>query len=87
MQDWHGERREPAPYLVPMMEEILKAERTEVYLIYRDSMDDCATIEGYVIGEDAADRYIEEHNKGCRYEYEELTWERLDELSTEEGEG
>lgn len=27
VQNWHGGQREPAPYLVPMMEEILKAEK------------------------------------------------------------
>lgn len=27
VQNWHGGQREPAPYVVPMMEEILKAEK------------------------------------------------------------
>ena len=27
VQNWHGGQREPAPYVVPMMEEILRAER------------------------------------------------------------
>lgn len=27
VQNWHGGQRDPAPYLVPMMEEILKAEK------------------------------------------------------------
>lgn len=29
VQNWHGGQREPAPYVVPMMEEVLKAERVE----------------------------------------------------------
>jgi predicted Zn-ribbon and HTH transcriptional regulator len=29
VQNWHGGQREPAPYVVPMMEEILKGERPE----------------------------------------------------------
>lgn len=27
VQNWHGGQREPAPYLVPMMEDILKREK------------------------------------------------------------
>ena len=84
VQNWHGGQREPAPYVVPMMEEILRREKAGgIYLIYRDSMDDYATIEGYAIGAEEADRYCSEHNKACRYEYEELTWEKLEELKTD----
>lgn len=61
-----------------------KSKPSEVYLIYKDSMDDCATIVGYATSPDAADRYCSEHNKGCRYEWEELTWERLEKLGAEE---
>lgn len=43
VQNWHGGQREPAPYVVPMMEEILKAERTREPSLQRlqDDLSDC----------------------------------------------
>lgn len=58
--------------------------RTEknIYLIYKDSMDDACTIIGYIEGtSEDADRYCNEHNKNVRYEWEKITWDKLDKLS------
>lgn len=59
VQDWHGGRREPAPYLVPMMEEILKADEwkekqlpkpIEEYMIKGDQLAGyCPTCSGTVL--------------------------------------
>lgn len=68
--------------LAQKLERMTKEKEPPVCLIWRDSQDDCATIEGYILGSDEADRYCAEHNKGCRYEWQELTWEELEELKT-----
>ena len=53
-----------------------------IYLIYKDDMDDCCQIKGYILGtEEDADRYVEELNKDAEYSWEEWTWELLDKLN------
>lgn len=53
-----------------------------IYLIYKDSMDDCATILGYIEGtEEDADKYCHEHNKNVKYERDEITWEQIRKLN------
>lgn len=53
-----------------------------IYLIYKDSIDDACEIKGYIYGTaDDADKYCEEHNKNCRYCWEEITWERIERLN------
>lgn len=53
-----------------------------VYLILKDSMDDTATIKGYICGTlEDADRYCDELNKGNKYEYEDYYWRLLEKLN------
>lgn len=52
-----------------------------IYLIYKDSMDDSATILGYIKGTmEDADKYCDEHNEKCKYEWEEIYWVLLENL-------
>jgi hypothetical protein len=44
-------------------------------LIYKDNQDDvCAFIGRFVGTEKEVDRYCDEYNSKCRYEYEEIFW-------------
>lgn len=53
-----------------------------IFLIYKDSMDDACTIEGYIIGtSEDADRYCDELNKGHQYEWEDFDWMKIDNLN------
>lgn len=75
VQDWDAGIRKCSPYLIDLMAYKLK----NVYLIYKDSIDDACEIKGYIIGtSDCADRYCDELNKNCKYEWEEYTWEKID---------
>lgn len=48
---------------------------TKVYLIYKDDQDDCCVFYGRFVGtEEEVDRYCEEYNSKCRYEWEEISW-------------
>lgn len=48
---------------------------TKVYLIYKDIPDDgCEFIGRFVGTEEEVDRYCDEYNSKCRYEWEEITW-------------
>lgn len=54
----------------------------KVYLIFRDSVDDACEIRGYICGTASdADKYCEEYNKNCSYEWEEITWLELEKLN------
>ena len=54
----------------------------KIFLIFNDSMDDCATIVGYIKGtEKDADRYVEEHNSACDREWKKVWWEELKKLN------
>lgn len=53
-----------------------------IYLIYKDSVDDAATILGYIEGTaEDADKYCEEYNKNCKYWYEKIEWDKLYKLN------
>ena len=53
----------------------------KIYLIYKDSMDDYATIVGYIQGtEEEADKYCEKYNAKAEYEFEEIWYEELKNL-------
>lgn len=83
VQDWYAGRRTPPDYVVKMMEERLQPR--EIYLIFRDSIDDACYIEGYIEGtEEEADRYCDALNEGCRYGWEEFIWEVLKNLKQPE---
>lgn len=57
-------------------------EEKNVYLIYNDSMDDACEIRGYIYGtESDAEKYCEECNKDCKYEYEEMCYIILERLN------
>ena len=46
-----------------------------VYLIYRDSIDDACYFAGRFIGtEEEVDKFCDEYNSKCSYEWEEVTW-------------
>ena len=48
---------------------------TKVFLIYKDNHDDACWFAGRFIGtEEDVERYCEEYNKKCRYEWEEISW-------------
>lgn len=54
----------------------------KIYLIYNDSIDDASTILGYIKGtEEDADKYCDEYNANCKYEYQEIYWMVLENLS------
>ena len=54
----------------------------KIYLIYKDSIDDAATILGYIKGsEEEADKYCDEYNANCKYEWQEIYWMVLENLS------
>ena len=54
----------------------------EIYLIYKDSSDDAATILGYIKGtEEEADKFCEVYNSECLYEWQEVYYEKLSKLS------
>ena len=54
----------------------------EIYLIFNDSIDDGATILGYIRGtEEEADKYCEEYNAHCNYEWQEVYYIRLENLT------
>ena len=47
----------------------------KVYLIYKDYQDDgCCFIGRFVGTEEEVDRYCDEYNSKCRYEWEEISW-------------
>lgn len=84
VQDWYAERRTPPAYVVNMLMELLlrahcerERERSGVYLIYTDSMDDASTIVGYCLSEAEANQYCEDHQSEY---YNELTWQLLERL-------
>lgn len=53
-----------------------------IYLIYKDSVDDACTIIGYIEGtSEDADKYCDEHNANVKYEREEIYWEKLTKLN------
>lgn len=55
--------------------------KKDIYLIYNDSIDDAATILGYIEGtEEEADKYCDEHNANVKYEWDEIYWIKLDNL-------
>lgn len=59
-----------------------KVEMDEIYLIYKDSIDDAAHILGYVLGTEAdALAYCDELNKDAQYEWEEYWYEELKKLN------
>jgi transcriptional regulator with XRE-family HTH domain len=82
VQDWELGNRKCNDYLLDLMEYKLKHEGliradmgTKVYLIYKDNQDDvCAFIGRFVGTEKEVDRYCDEYNSKCRYEYEEIFW-------------
>lgn len=95
IEDWESGRRTPPPYVQRFVLnelELLRRERAEeerekreadqeeIYLIYKDSMDDGCEIIGYCTSEAEADRYCEEYNAKVKYEYEEITYISLDKL-------
>lgn len=55
---------------------LIRADMGEkVYLIYKDYQDDgCCFIGRFVGTEEEVDRYCDEYNSKCRYEWEEITW-------------
>lgn len=54
---------------------------TKVYLIYNDNQDDaCAFIGRFVGTEEEVNRYCDEYNSKCRYEWEEITWLCVDDM-------
>ena len=83
LQDWElGTANCPA-YLFDLMQYKLAAEAEKgesqeerIYLIFRDSMDDCCYIEGYIKAPDReeADKYCDSYNADKRYEWECLEW-------------
>ena len=59
----------------------IKLYRKNIYLIYKDSCDDAATIIGYIEGtSEDADKYCSEYNAKVKYSWEEITWELLTNL-------
>lgn len=53
----------------------------ELFLIFKDSMDDACTILGYIEGtSEDADKYCVEYNKNVKHSWEEVYWERLTKL-------
>lgn len=82
VQDWYAGRRKPPAYVVNMLTDLLESTEKNIYVIYWDNPDDSCSIKGYIHGtEEEADRYCDELNKGNKYEYEDYTWERLDNLT------
>lgn len=90
IQNWEGGQRSCPEYVERLLLEKLERmqapepERAEtgIFLIYRDSLDDAATIEGYIEGTGAeAETYCEEYNKSCKYYWEEITYEKLKKLN------
>lgn len=54
----------------------------KIYLIYNDCADDCASIKGYIKGtKEDADRYCDEYNSHCEYEWQEIWWAELKNLT------
>lgn len=50
----------------------------ELYLIYKDSMDDASEIKGVIVGnEEEADEWCEKYNSKCKYEYQEVYYQKL----------
>lgn len=62
---------------------------TKVYLIYKDSQDDACDFIGRFVGtEEEVDRYCDEYNSKCRYEWEEIFWlcvADMDDVNLERG--
>lgn len=89
IQDWELENRKCPAYLFDLMKYKLAAEaataarrKQKIYLIYKDSMDDACEIYGYIKGsEEEADKYCDSHNETCRYEWEEIHWQVIEDLS------
>lgn len=53
-----------------------------IYLIFNDSIDDACTIIGYIEGTaEDADKYCDEYNSKVKYIWEEVTWEKLTNLT------
>lgn len=90
IQNWEGGQRSCPEYVERLLLEKLERmqapepERAEtsIFLIYRDGMYEAATVEGYIEGtEEEADAYCAEYNKGCKYYWEEVTYEKLKRLN------
>lgn len=82
LQDWELGNRKCPEYLLDLMEYKLKNEwliqagmGTKVFLIYKDDQDDACYFMGRFVGtEEEVDRYCDEYNSKCRYEWEEISW-------------
>ena len=82
IQDWELGNRKCNDYILNLMEYKLNHEGlirsdigTKVYLIYKDNQDDACDFIGRFVGtEEEVDRYCDEYNSKCRYEWEEIFW-------------
>ena len=81
VQDWHSGRSNPPEYVVNMIADLLENEKNNIYIIYKDDIDDACEIKGYIRGtEEDADKYCDELNKDHKYEWQDYTWEVLNKL-------
>ena len=56
-----------------------------LYLIFKDSMDDACEIKGAIVGtEEQADEWCEKYNKKCKYEWQEVYYVKLDILTDDD---
>lgn len=57
--------------------------KNKIFLIYKDSCDDCCTIKGYINGtSDDAEEYCNKLNEGNEFEWEDFYWEELECLNS-----
>ncbi len=83
IQSWEEGQRKCPDYVERLLLENLHqmSENEDIYLIYNDSMDDAATIVGYIKGTwEEADAYCNDYNAKCKYGYQHVTWDLLDNL-------
>ena len=70
IENWEGGQRKCPEYVEKLLLESLKKQE-DVYLIFRDSMDDCCEIIGYIRGsEKEAENYCDVYNANLKQ------WER-----------
>jgi transcriptional regulator with XRE-family HTH domain len=82
VQNWHGGQREPAPYVVPMMDEILSAERIKSPSLQRlqSDLSDCrAEVKAFrAEAKNILDRMTRDTAQGLvRYQRLEHKWTML----------
>ena len=71
-----------------VLNEIERLKRTAdeegIYLIFKDSMDDCCEIVGYIKGtEEEADKYCDEYNKKQAKYWRKVEYEKIHDLCNE----